>query len=393
MTTLPNELFTLICAYSDLETLVQLSHTNQALRVIAKTEFKRVVKKNWPWVKDSWSKEALRIPQQRRRMTEHKGNECKLRLTEFPKENIHIDELVPQHVELIPDSRIKSGENLFDMYSGKLSAASPYLKEGRYNKTDKGLALTETFRSHNQNWQYSVVLGDFHENPTTRKVHGDWLYVFYVTENCYFVVKHHCHEEREKQSIGSPDYVVKVPLSEHGQYEYKIKAVFSSEHVFLLDIPYDLGSKPRYLRLLDMETGTISSFGRNSGLITTQCDWADMWLEGSSLVVCYNTVDDLVFSEKDILDDWRHTTVFRNVDDDYNSSMSFKEYRIHFKDEGCDLLDLRKQHTYNLPYEGKLWAVGLVDGELHLWTFPKAEKLANEKKDIALDEELLVEMN
>lgn len=383
--TLPNELFTQICHYSDIETLVQLSHTSQALRVIAKAEFKRLVAKNWPWIKDCWSREALRIPQQRRKMTEHKCGDSELSLAELPKENIHTDELVPQHVQLIQGSRIKDGEDLFDVHSGKRFATLPDMNEGHYNSSDKGLTLTETKRSNNRNWQYSVVLGDFFENPVKRSIIGDWLYVFYVTDNCYFVVKHHCHEEREKQSIGPPDYVVKVPLSERGQHEFKIEAIFTSEHVFLLDTPYDLGPQPTHVRLLDMETGTISDFGRDSGLTTVQHRGVDMWLEGSSLIVCYSSVDDLVFTEKDIADDWRHTTVFRDVDE-YDSYISMKGYRIHFTTESRRLVDARKQLTYELPYDGRFWVAGILEDELHVWTFPKAEKLTKESEGTAIEE-------
>ncbi|KAG5356354.1 hypothetical protein CJU89_6082 [Yarrowia sp. B02] len=383
MKKLPDELLELICSFLDLESLVQLMCTTQRLRAVARAQLERTIHENWPWVEPS-SQQAFRIVRERQKMKETDDQGDVLTFKEASANRIHTNVPVPKDALLLTEWLLPLGINMIDLRKSVLiSGMSDVLptdtinrfKEMYGERDDQGRIIV-THVTNRKVWGFALEQGDEIEETVTKMTHGDWFHALYRTDESYLVVKHKCCENDDLTIRDAPDYLITLPCSEYGE-EYEIGVIFTPNQTFVVDHPLEgYEGPPSYVRLLDITTGATTRVCEIPDFSDTMV--VDLWLEGPSLYI-WSAIDDDEIIILDTLGGWKRRLTLTNTDD------------ISFYDEcnvrgftyrgGSVAVDFKKGAAYKVPYEGRCITAGLVDNELHWWTFPKADELVKKHRD------------
>lgn len=196
------------------------------------------------------------------------------------------------------------------------------------------------------------------------------------------VIKHHC---TQGEISDEPDYVVCVPSLLEG---FEVRVLFTPEDVFIVHQPSEQTHRARpetsaSIFQLDMETGK-QTFVQCCAEGTIPIN---LWQDGPSLYVWgYSPyappyTNGRFLCEWDTLDSMAHQHI--KLPKEPHIDMRDPDRRVGF-DGICikgyvlysdhKVVDLRNRRVYEVPYEGKCLTVGLLDGELHWWMFPEADK-------------------
>lgn len=387
---LPTELFEVVCSYADLDTLLKLTQTGRHARDIAKSEFERNVQTNWPWVTSGWSKEIVSIPHQRMLMKQQYDGEEMPFVTERIVDDryIHKDEPIPEEAELLLDPVMFLVNYTFN-FRTLASQLPPEIPLGgdmlaflnASGQLDASGNMIVTYFEHQRFWLYSLPDHEFIEDRPDSTTIDEWLYQCYSTEESYIVTKHRALQVGRERST-KPDYMVVLPRE--SKYEgYGIEVFFCSHQVFVVDYPtddIDDEYMDSFFRLLDMETGSLTSLDTSSGEgFCMLDDIEDLWLEGPFMHVWSRrfsgTQSTYVY---DILDGWTKF-IYEQHDKPRHTRTCWKGYITYDRRVTVDYKNLVE---YECPYEGDFVTVGLLDGELHWWTFPQAEEVYKQNRAI-----------
>lgn len=382
-----------MCSYADLDTLLNLAHTGHQVRHIAKSHFVRNVHNNWPWVAPVWSKEAVRIPRQRLKMQKNRGKLFTINETAADSCFIHKDEPVPDNAELLLDPLLPLGYNTLDFRALTLHSSNPpHIPIGgdvngfldAMGQLDEAGNTIVTHFDGPRIWGYALENEELIEETLRKATIDEWFYACYRTDESYIVTK---HRVLETDISSKPDYMVILPTSDYGE-EYEIDVVFSSHFIFVVDKPLegiDDENMHSYFRLLDMETGSLTTLGHSVSLMSNTIE--DLWLEGPFLYLWLSGESEELAHTRvlDTMKGWQYRIVENLDTSGYRTC--FRGYTTY---DRRVVLDYKNLVAYRSPYEGECVTVGLLDGEIHWWTFPQAEKLYEKHRAARLEQPMQV---
>lgn len=316
-----------------------------------------------------------------------KGQFDRITATKPPAHCIHTNEPVPEHVELLTDPMAYLGDKppadfvsnddmdtvikrqMFDFRTLTLTEYLPKTDAYRFlheNEANESGETMVTYMEDHRKWAFYLKQVDKVEETIAIKTIDDWFYAAYRTVDSYIVIKHHCFENEPSLK---PDYMVVLPFSEYGG-AYELRFLFNAHVVFVVDkcpIGYGNEGALAHFRYLNMETGTateICSFVSPVKKIT------DLWLQGPFLYI-WEGEETRRTSIVDTLEGWSQRAV--EVLDCRFYRTCLRGYTIYQRNT---VVDINKRIAYEIPYDGEGVAIGLIDGEVHWWTFPDMEKKA-----------------
>lgn len=332
-----------------------------------------------------------------------------LPVVQVPKHLVHVNEPVPANAVLLgPETKYMDDDH--DLYfrtacltginarnmADPLSYHDPLCMDvddflqmtGTKNAHGK-LILTHTFMG--RYWIFAYDEGGGVVEPPKISAIDNWIYCCFCTETQYVVVKHHCITDGVNDD---PDFLVTLPKSEYGP-NYELEFFFSREHVFVID-KLGFGNeddfKPVYFRLLDMETGAtmpLCFVDRSDTHVVEYEAFVDdmryLWLDGAFFYI-YSGSDEMIIVV-DVLEGWVKYSVL-TTEISHESYLSRLTHGLLWLYDNL-VVDVKSHRVHYLPDNSRCNTAGLLDGQVHWWKFPKAERLVK-KRELEIGETLSV---
>ncbi|KAG5366783.1 hypothetical protein CJU89_1225 [Yarrowia sp. B02] len=389
---LPLELLeNIFCYLPSLHYLIPLSQTNQRLRSIAKARYEEEAHKMWPSMD---KKEYIPSINYAEQMRQKHDTFAPLEPTEIPKDRIHTNEPVPEEAVLLRDSMQTFDGFYLDFRASTMIAVPRYAYPGGWNPMwrlapNSGQTEDRVLVQHEQRrriWSFYMDNMDEENAYRTKAAFDEWLYVvFQPADGSTIVVKHHCMDDNNPVISDKPDYEVELePFVIDGIF-YSPVAFPSADGVVVsyrpeLDHITPIPGLLDYLYLVDMETGH-ETFLTQKPVKMNSCSLS---LDGISLYGKDALVPDFHGNAFEIIagtDHWQRMELPGKppIDENYAYSMDEQFRKGYHSFDGKKVVDMANRKSYELPYEGKCAIFGLLNGELHWWTFPEAHKRVDSK--------------
>ncbi|KAG5367158.1 hypothetical protein CJU89_1611 [Yarrowia sp. B02] len=422
---LPDEIIELICDHCATYTLVRFSFTDSRLRSIVKPYLESLAKQRWPWTSPEDAYRSVgRLgtlgKKLQRAIRKNSGPITQTKTVvqvEIPAHCIHTNEPIPKEAVLLSERQLQVNHR--DFSELKFPKIRPYYLDFEsctlHSKprtvfppgchsigTLRLLNGTRDSRGHiihthchqNRIWAFARPPDCANSGFYMKQfVHNEWLYMSQgQRDGSQTIIKHHC---TEAEISDKPDYVVSVPPSDLEGYVSRV--TFTPEHIFVgyAKVPeYDEDMKPvestqfAQFYLLDLDTGVL----RGLCAIPLAICPTDVWLDGPSFFGCNVDRLDSLIEVAALPSPWSipDSLYYQPLDlpEDPNSSNILHSHfwttcvQGFFTYGTYKIIDLRTRRLYYNNYKGKCITYGLLDGELHWWTFPEADKMIEAQMEL-----------